>query len=262
MPRLLFIALLTLLAVASTACDGKDCTDRPTAEEGEERFVDRVEDYLDDADATDDQEERILALAKALTPVREVMRERFEPHRNAILEQMLADTPDLAVIDREVQGAADAMLDYSDDVVDQALKAHQALKPEQRASLADELAEPPEPFELDWKARAAIDLFLVDIGATSAQKAMVRDEMVSVEKGVRDVQTKQHAIRKAILPHIRSNAPDADAIKALVHKGGTYSVDMIQSLARTYVRMMKNLEPKQRAKAKKRLGALKRCPAT
>jgi hypothetical protein len=142
------------------------------------------------------------------------------------------------------------------------MTAHKILSKKQRTKLATELAEPPDPFELDWKADAAVEVFLVDISATSGQKAMVRDELVTVERDVRVVQKKQHDIRLAILPHIKSNSPDPAAIKTLVRKGSTYSVSMIQGLARTYVKLMGNLQPKQQNKAKSRLSALKRCAAS
>lgn len=261
MRGLLFI-LIVGLAGLSTACNGKDCSEPPDTSESEERFLDRVEGYLDDADAEGDQEDKILALARDLTPARQKMRKKYEPHRTAILNEMLADQPDLKVIDREVEKAAEAMLGYSDEVVDQGMKAHRILKPEQRKKLGEELAEPPDPFELDWKANTAVDIFMLDIGASDAQKVRIRDELVDVEKGVREVQKKQHDIRLAIIPHIESSTPDPAKIKALVRKGGGYSVGLIQSLARTYVDIMSSLQPEQRDKARSRLSALKRCPAS
>ncbi len=261
MPRPL-LALALLFAVFASACDGKDCSEPPKPEESEERFVERVEGYLDDADASDKQSTKIVALAKQLSPARAKMRKDFEPHRTAILDQMLADTTDVAVIDREVEASADVMLTYADRVVDKAMVAHGILTKEQRAKMAEEMEEPPDPFELDWKADAAVEVFLLDIDATSAQKAMVKDKLVDVERDVRGVQKNQHKIRLAILPHIRSDAPDPAAIKALVRKGGTYSVAMIQKLGRLYVDLMKNLRPEQQKKAKGRMAALKRCPAS
>jgi Spy/CpxP family protein refolding chaperone len=95
----------------------------------------RVDDALDELNATDAQRAKAHALKDRLFDDALKMRAEKEQVRAALIEQWKADRPDPAAVHREVDRIADEFRAFAHQAADAALELHQSLTPEQRAEL-------------------------------------------------------------------------------------------------------------------------------
>jgi len=85
------------------------------------------------------------------------------------------------------------------------------------------LEEPPEEFSLSFIVRRGIDVFLIQLDATGAQKTSFWNEVAALEKETNTLIRKNHAIRLAI----GHEWVKKDIDKAFVRKKVTESADII-----------------------------------
>jgi Spy/CpxP family protein refolding chaperone len=96
----------------------------------------RVDDLLDDVDATPDQRTRIHAIAdRMLAEGQALHADQAETHAT-LLEQWKAQTPDKAKLHALVDARVDAFRKVAHDAVDAGVEAHDVLTPAQREKLA------------------------------------------------------------------------------------------------------------------------------
>lgn len=97
---------------------------------------DRVDDALDDLDATPDQRERIHAVkGRMLAEAGKLRATRGEAHRE-IVAQWDAEKPDAARLHALVDAKMDEMRALAHQAVDAGIEVHDVLTPEQRAKLS------------------------------------------------------------------------------------------------------------------------------
>jgi Spy/CpxP family protein refolding chaperone len=96
----------------------------------------RLEDALDDLDATDAQRRELLALKDQLFAQGKVAFAENRQTRDAFLAALESPSPDAARLHALVDTRAEAMRAFAHQAVDAAVKAHQTLTPEQRAQVA------------------------------------------------------------------------------------------------------------------------------
>ena len=102
-----------------------------------ELVTERVDDALDDVDATPEQRQRIHAVKdRMLARAKELHGDRAEG-REVILEAWKSDAPDAATLHALVDERADAMRKLAHEAVDAGIEVHGILTPEQRAKLAE-----------------------------------------------------------------------------------------------------------------------------
>ena len=125
------LVLAAGVAIAATSTRGQ--------ERGPERarqFINwKVDDALDELDATDAQRAKAHALKDRLFEEGMKMRDEKEQVRAALMEQWKSDRPDAAAVHREVDRIADEFRAFAHQAADAALELHQTLTPEQRAEL-------------------------------------------------------------------------------------------------------------------------------
>jgi periplasmic protein CpxP/Spy len=103
------------------------------------RVTEHLEDYLDDAKASDAQRARILAVKNRLLPDGIVLAQSQRQVSKEIAEQLASDRPDPARLHALVDQQIEAARVFAHKAVDGAVEAHGTLTPEQRAPLAKKL---------------------------------------------------------------------------------------------------------------------------
>ena len=138
MNRKLIIGL-TAVAVVLAAGMAIAATSSRAYERGPERakqFINwRVDDALDELNATDAQRAKAHALKDRLFDEAMKMRADKEQVRAVLIEQWKSDRPDAAAVHQEVDRIADEFRAFAHQAADAALELHQSLTPEQRAEL-------------------------------------------------------------------------------------------------------------------------------
>lgn len=101
--------------------------------------TERVEDALDDVDATPAQREKILAVKDRLLAEGQKLRGDREALHAELLAAWKAERVDRARLHAEVDARIEALRAFAHSAVDGAADAHDVLTPEQRAKIAKKL---------------------------------------------------------------------------------------------------------------------------
>jgi Spy/CpxP family protein refolding chaperone len=99
----------------------------------------RVDDALDDLDATPAQRDRIHALASGLLADAMKLRDASAGTHRELVAQWDAEQPDAARLHALVDARIDALRAVAHEAVDDAVQAHAVLTPEQRAKVSRKL---------------------------------------------------------------------------------------------------------------------------
>ncbi len=97
--------------------------------------TDRVDDALDDLDATPEQRTRINAVKDRMLEAGLAMRGGHKETHEALLAEWKAASPDAAKLHALVDARADAMRAFAHQAVDAGVEVHGILTPEQREKL-------------------------------------------------------------------------------------------------------------------------------
>ena len=101
--------------------------------------TDRVDDALDDVDATPDQRARIHAVKdRMLAAAQRLHAERQQTH-DALLAEWKSATPDAAKLHALVDARAEEMKKLAHEAVDAGIEVHGILTPEQREKLTKKI---------------------------------------------------------------------------------------------------------------------------
>jgi periplasmic protein CpxP/Spy len=101
----------------------------------EQRLTKRVEKMLDEVQATDAQRQQILAIKDKLVADGKALHATRADTRQKLLALWNSDQPDAAQVHALVDGRADAMKAFADEVADAILQVHGILTPAQRAQV-------------------------------------------------------------------------------------------------------------------------------
>lgn len=101
----------------------------------------RVDDALDELEATDAQRAKAHALKDRLFQEGMKLRESKTEVHDALVEQWRSNNPDSAAVHRLVDQMADEFRAFAHQAADAALEFHQTLTPEQRAELLQRAEE-------------------------------------------------------------------------------------------------------------------------
>jgi Spy/CpxP family protein refolding chaperone len=97
--------------------------------------TDRVDDLLDDVDATPEQRTRIRAVKDRLLAAGEATRAGRKEAHDAVVAEWKAATPDAARLHALVDARAEEMRAFAHQAVDAGVEVHGVLTPEQREKL-------------------------------------------------------------------------------------------------------------------------------
>jgi Spy/CpxP family protein refolding chaperone len=133
------VLALVLGAVALTGfrggCGGHHGPGRDPAQVA--AFVNgRVDDLLDDVDATPEQRTKIHAIADRMLAQAQAVHGEQDSTHETLLAQWKAETPDKAQLHALVDARADALRKLAHEAVDAGVEAHDVLTPAQREKVA------------------------------------------------------------------------------------------------------------------------------
>jgi periplasmic protein CpxP/Spy len=101
--------------------------------------TDRLDDALDDLDATDAQRQQIHAVKDRLLARGQALRGGHEAAHAEVLAQWKAEQPDRAKLHALVDTRIEEMRAFAHEAVDGAVEVHGVLTPEQRAEVAEKI---------------------------------------------------------------------------------------------------------------------------
>ncbi len=99
----------------------------------------RVDDLLDDLNASPDQRTQIHAVVDKMVAEAQQVHAAHKGTHDELLAQWNSDTPDAAKLHALVGQRADEMRKVADDAVDAAIQVHGILTPDQRAKLTKKI---------------------------------------------------------------------------------------------------------------------------
>lgn len=101
----------------------------------------KLDDKLEDLDATEAQKKSVHAVKDRLFADGKVLAEEHQATRLEVLTQLESDTPDAQRLHTLVDSRIDAVRAFAHKVTDAVLEVHRTLTPEQRKELATEYRE-------------------------------------------------------------------------------------------------------------------------
>jgi Spy/CpxP family protein refolding chaperone len=101
--------------------------------------TDRLDDALDDLDATAAQRQQLHAIKDRLLAGGQELRAGHRAARDEVLAQWRSETPDRARLHALVDQRIEALRDFAHEAVDAGVDAHAALSPEQRAKVTHKI---------------------------------------------------------------------------------------------------------------------------
>jgi hypothetical protein len=146
-PRRLWKRLLVALTVAaslgSIGAMAQGCgRHREHNPEKAYKFISwRVNDLLDEVDASDPQRVTINATKDRLFDAALTLRTNGVDHRDAILKQLLSDAPDPAELHRRVDQLAEELRIFGHLAVDETMTIHKTLDAKQRATITEMISD-------------------------------------------------------------------------------------------------------------------------
>lgn len=125
---------LSVAVVGATGCGGGK-----RAERLEKMVQWKVDDALDEVDATQAQRERVQAITKDAIAKAKPIAEQGQVARAALVTQWKSTTPDASAVHQLVDTQLDAVRSFAHVMVDKALEVHQLLTPKQREQITSRL---------------------------------------------------------------------------------------------------------------------------
>lgn len=125
---------LSVVTLGATACGGG-----AKAERMEQMVALRVEDALDELDATPAQRERVQAITKESLANAKPVVEQAQAGRAALVTEWKSERPDANRVHQFVDAQLDVVRAFAHGMVDKAIEVHQLLTPDQRAEITKRL---------------------------------------------------------------------------------------------------------------------------
>lgn len=138
MTKTLLFALLVPAALAA-GCGGARHHGEMDPVKMEHRVTEHLEDYLDDAKASDAQRARIREVKSRLVPEGVALATANRKAGREIATALASDSPDPARLHALIDQQLEATRAFAHKSLDGALEAHRTLTPEQRAPLSKKL---------------------------------------------------------------------------------------------------------------------------
>lgn len=250
---------MLLAATLNVACDGKQCSEKPDYAEYDEEVVDALDDMLDDADAYDAQRERVFAINKSLDKDRAPFRVEREKIRASMVDALVAVTPDPPAFHALLDDMKAVFMKYVWVAIDAGIKAHRWFTNEQRRAMTKDWEEPPDPYEIPWTTKRAIDVAMLEIKATDAQKELVKGWRDKMEKDTDTLLKNQHAVRMKLIKQWHQTKIDPAAVHKDIAEGAGQISTFMHEFVDAAMEVTQALTPQQRLWTNKQVNKLRRC---
>ncbi len=255
--RILFFVVLGIWGLMG--CDPPDCREVTPIDEIEEDMIDKLDDRLDDVDATDAQRQEIVRLAKGLVPKIDALRKQSNPKTIALLNELQKDEPARSRLEAMHKDFLKLYMGFSREFVPVIIEGHPVLTPEQRVKWFEDDMKPSKPFKGSWLVDRGLDLFLLRLKATAAQKELtiqIKDEFI--RRSV-PVQKEMWRLRLGSISELQKDNPDPNVIYENVEAmGGVMDVFILEAVDH-YLDWRSSLDKKQKAIVDSYLRSFKPC---
>ena len=246
--RVASIWILLLVGIGvSMGCDPPQCREVTPIEEIEEDWLDKLDDRLDNVDATDTQRQQIIGLAKDLVPRVDALRKTSHPKTIALLGELQKDEPERARLRAMHKDFLKLYLDFSKEFVPIVMKGHPVLTPPQRVKWFEDDVKPAKPFKGSWWVDRGLDLFLLRLKATPAQKELtiqIKDELI---RRSLPMQKELWRLRIASIEELKKDNPDSGVLYAnVLAMGKTVDVFILEAIDH-YLDWRSSLNQEQKA---------------
>jgi Spy/CpxP family protein refolding chaperone len=137
------VVVLTAVGLVATvvACSRPCARHRMNPEKAKKFVTWKVDDVLDDLEATDEQRQEIHAVKDKVFEDVRVLKEDLRGDRMTFLTEMKKDKPDSDLLHRKLDGHINRLRAFAHQELDNLLRAHASLTPEQRAQLLSKAEE-------------------------------------------------------------------------------------------------------------------------
>lgn len=254
--RLLFVLLFAMMALG---CENEPCREPVKLSELNERFRERSDEWIDEADPYPLQLEKVAEKRATLEPLRaKLVRER-EAHTNEMIDAFIRTPQDVARIHTLINAAQKSSMEYGWKLFDLAFDLHSLFTTEQRTKITDAMSEPPKPFSTPFLARRAIDYVMFKIDADDAQKSAVETSISQTEKKINVMIKAQQKTKLTLLGEWTSKAPRIDLARTTVQKSSDDVTNFVHDLIDESARLSQLFKPEQKAFVFDRLERMKTC---
>ena len=233
------------VVLGGTGCAPK-CREVEPISKVREQLRERIDDRMDDADASPAQVAKVEAAFEATLPALERFRADTHPREREAMAELRRDQPSRerlgAIIDHNVT----AWESYARALADAMLVAHPSFGKEQRKAMADEASKPSDRFEGSFWLNRAVDYLLMRIDANDEQTRLVmRIKGELVARG-RKLRQQADMLRAEAFHELAEDKPDRARVYATIGRGGELARALFRDLAGYYLLLSSKLSPRQR----------------
>lgn len=240
---------LALWVIAAGCLGEPKCRERVSNQEAMAKWLERVEESLDDADVSEDRIKVVVAKYKALAPLNAKTRDARDAEWASMVTQLKRDKPERAALRKHIKVISALTTRYSHKIVDVSLSVHAALKPSERQAIASAWSkEKRKPVSDSFLVRQAIASKMRDWKATTSQREMVDTIKMRLIGAINRLGFKLDKVKKETLALITASKPDpakahrtVDRASVLMTALAYQGVDLFLMLHATMSRTQKQL---------------------
>lgn len=249
--RSIIISTLTLatlgLAVAAASAQ-EDTTPQTRQQRHEARALERINEVLEDIDATEAQRKVVFVELGKLKPELKQLHTTRKTQREEFKQQLLSGKPDAERVHQLINEGSSANLKLAHKALDALVVIHASLNPQQRAQLADQWDLPTREFKGSWFIERGIDRALNQLEATDAQRKLAEQSKAAAFKDINTTLKALDPIKTSALKQWRSEKLDAKALHVSLDKSGVLITQLAHDVADDLVSLAATLSPEQRQK--------------
>lgn len=251
---LLFVGL-GLGATVALADSKQDKGER--AQRHEARMVERLNDVLDDIDATDAQRGVVFSELGKLRPEAQKLRVLKKAHRQELLAQALSPAPNIDRVHKIIEESSTMTLAMAHKAVDRMLVIHASLSSAQRDELAKQWDMPAREFKGSWFIDRGLDRALNRIDATDAQRKRAEASKESMVKDAGALMKSLEPMRAQVLTQWRAQKPDAKIIHTTLDKAALLITQFAHDGADEVIGFSSTLNKEQRERIQAQVEKMK-----
>ena len=251
---------VALLALTCSGCEAK-CREPPPISELHAQVRERVDDLLDEVDATPAQAKTARAAFDATLPALQRYRQETLPRQRLGMAELESDAPDREQLGRLIDESVAAWRIYARAVIDATLASHAAFDAEQRRAMAEKAgAERRDRFEGGFLFDRAFDYLLMRIDGTPEQSKLLMRIKGELSARGKVLNRQSDALRKEAFAELASERPNRARLDATLDLGADLMKKLFRDLAGYYLLFASKLTPRQRVLLKAEMIRFEPCP--
>lgn len=254
------VALWTtvLLGLVAAGCEPR-CREIEPMSKVEAQLMERLDERLDDIDASAEQRKRVRELARGTLPEIKALRRTTLPRQREIMAELKQPAPDRKKLTELIDKNVEEGNAYMHRMLDVLLEGHGLLTQKQRDQLADRFAKPSERFEGSFMLDRGVDYFLSRIDADESQRALVERIKVDLIARGGELQQKVDRLRALGARELAKPKPDAKRLHGWLDEGKVLTRQALFDLTGYYLLLASKLDARQRQRLNVELVRIEPC---